>query len=242
MRVFDRTERHWQKKHPSPYPSPRVPGERTREDHAIALLLRAFIRSASAFRGPEPRVLCPWTNSCWDVFVLCFNPASRWEGISHNGPTDDVERKTPISAMERPMKANKLPKTDSIQELASFWDSHDLSDFEKELCEVSAPVFESRDSIRLSLQSKEAKAVRKIAESKGVSQSELVHEWVLQKLEHHKRRCERIAAVHPPPNPPRPRPAGHSLARRESPPALAAPVRQRIHPIPAGGSRIECPR
>jgi hypothetical protein len=40
------------------------------------------------------------------------------------------------------MKILHLPKTDSIQEVAHFWDTHDLTDFEDELDEVSEPVFE----------------------------------------------------------------------------------------------------
>ncbi len=40
------------------------------------------------------------------------------------------------------MKTPHLPKTDSIQELAHFWDKHDLTDFEEELEEVTEPVFE----------------------------------------------------------------------------------------------------
>ena len=36
----------------------------------------------------------------------------------------------------------KIPETDSIQELASFWDTHDLTDFEDQLEEVTEPVFE----------------------------------------------------------------------------------------------------
>jgi hypothetical protein len=43
--------------------------------------------------------------------------------------------------MEKPMTTSKLPKTDSIQELAQFWDTHDLTDFEDELEEVREPVF-----------------------------------------------------------------------------------------------------
>jgi hypothetical protein len=38
------------------------------------------------------------------------------------------------------MKKSKLPKTDSIQGLAEFWDSHDLTEFEDELEEVAEPV------------------------------------------------------------------------------------------------------
>ncbi len=35
----------------------------------------------------------------------------------------------------------KLPITDSIEELAEFWDTHDVTDFEEELEEVPHPVF-----------------------------------------------------------------------------------------------------
>jgi predicted DNA binding CopG/RHH family protein len=89
--------------------------------------------------------------------------------------------------MERAMKTSKLPQTDSIQELARFWQAHDLTEFEAELEEVTKPVFASGDSIRLCLASRDAKAVRRLAESKGVSQAELVRQWVLQKLAHRKR-------------------------------------------------------
>lgn len=40
------------------------------------------------------------------------------------------------------MNGNKIPQTDSIQELADFWDTHDLTDFDAELEEVDEPVFD----------------------------------------------------------------------------------------------------
>ncbi len=86
------------------------------------------------------------------------------------------------------MKAAKLPITDSIQELARFWDAHDLTDFEGELEEATEPVFVSDDSISLRLSSRDAKAVRRLAESKGISQAKLIQEWVLQELGRRKRR------------------------------------------------------
>jgi len=46
------------------------------------------------------------------------------------------------------MKTQHLPKTDSIPELAQFWDTHDLTDFEDELEEVTEPVFEAGDGER----------------------------------------------------------------------------------------------
>jgi hypothetical protein len=38
-----------------------------------------------------------------------------------------------------------LPKNDSIEELAEFWDTHDLTDFENELEEVAESVFRKGD-------------------------------------------------------------------------------------------------
>lgn len=84
--------------------------------------------------------------------------------------------------MEGTMKTQRLPQTDSIQELASFWDTHDLTDFEDELEEVTEPVFEPATVIPLSLESEEAEAVRKMAEAKGVADAELIRGWVREKL------------------------------------------------------------
>lgn len=48
--------------------------------------------------------------------------------------------------MGRPMNIADMPQTDSIQELACFWDRHDLTDFEDQLEEISESVFEREDS------------------------------------------------------------------------------------------------
>jgi hypothetical protein len=80
------------------------------------------------------------------------------------------------------MKTQHLPKTDSIQELAQFWDTHDLTDFEDELQEVPEPVFERATVISLNLESEEAEAVRRIAEAKGIADAELIRGWVREKI------------------------------------------------------------
>lgn len=72
------------------------------------------------------------------------------------------------------MKTQRLPQTDSIQELAHFWDRHDLTDFEDELEEVTEPVFEPATVIPLNLESDEAEAARRIAEAKGTADAELI--------------------------------------------------------------------
>jgi hypothetical protein len=70
--------------------------------------------------------------------------------------------------MERPMNKAKLPKTNSIQELADFWDRES--------------VFERAVIINVPLDSCQVKAVEQMAQAKGVSREELVRAWVLQKL------------------------------------------------------------
>lgn len=39
------------------------------------------------------------------------------------------------------MSKPKIPSTDSVEELARFWDTHDATDFEDEVEEVTEPVF-----------------------------------------------------------------------------------------------------
>jgi predicted DNA binding CopG/RHH family protein len=84
--------------------------------------------------------------------------------------------------MEKPMNTPKLPQTDSIQELAKFWDMHDLTEFEDELEEVSERVFQREAEITIHLETKEAEAVRTMAESRGVADSELIRQWVLERI------------------------------------------------------------
>ena len=71
-----------------------------------------------------------------------------------------------------------LPQTDSIQELAQFWDTHDLTEFAGELEEVIEPVFEL---VEIHLSPKEAEKVEGIARPRGIDSADLIHEWVSEK-------------------------------------------------------------
>lgn len=80
------------------------------------------------------------------------------------------------------MKKAKIPKTDSIKELANFFQTHELADFEDELVEVREPVFVRRTGLRIHLEPHELKEIKELAEAQGVPQDELVRGWVLQHL------------------------------------------------------------
>lgn len=83
------------------------------------------------------------------------------------------------------MKPDKIPQTDSIETLANFWDTQDVTDFETELEEVTEQVFEPSQETMLTihLQPQEADLLKKLASEKGLEDSALLSEWVREKLQ-----------------------------------------------------------
>ena len=77
----------------------------------------------------------------------------------------------------------QLPQTDSIEALARFWDTHELTEFEDELEEVVEPVFVRETAVTIHLEPGEAKIVRKMAASRGVPEPDLIYQWVREKLQ-----------------------------------------------------------
>lgn len=78
----------------------------------------------------------------------------------------------------------RIPNTDSIGELAKFWDNHDLTDFEDELEEIPTRVFSRRKetTVAVALTTKEVQAIRRLADAQGINESKLLREWVREKL------------------------------------------------------------
>ena len=81
------------------------------------------------------------------------------------------------------MNRKNIPKTDSIQELAHFWDTHDLTDFEDELEEVDESVFELGTQLLLPLEPGELEALSALAKSRNTSPENLIREWLVERLE-----------------------------------------------------------
>ena len=80
------------------------------------------------------------------------------------------------------MSADSIPQTDSIQELAEFWDTHDVTQFEAELEEVTDLVFQRDAVVRVHLPTQEAATVRNLAQAKGIDSAELIRDWVLERI------------------------------------------------------------
>lgn len=86
--------------------------------------------------------------------------------------------------MEKTIRRPRLPNTDSIEELAKFWDTHDLTDFEEHLEEPGEPVFvrTKGTSLSIQLQPTEAQHLKKIARSKRVKEATVLRQWILERL------------------------------------------------------------
>jgi len=80
----------------------------------------------------------------------------------------------------------KIPSTDSIRELAEFWDTHDITDFADQVEEVADPVFTRRRTggVTVPLSGTERDAIRRMAASRGLDEAALIREWVQEKLHH----------------------------------------------------------
>jgi len=86
--------------------------------------------------------------------------------------------------MEKTVRRPRLPNTDSIEELATFWDTHDLTDFEEHLEEAGEPVFvrTKGTSLSIELDPTEAQHLKKIARSKGVKEATVLRQWIVERL------------------------------------------------------------
>jgi hypothetical protein len=86
--------------------------------------------------------------------------------------------------VEEKMRNQRIPETDSIEELAAFWDTHDLTDFEDQLEEVTEPVFVRRKpaTVEISLKPSEIQTLKRIARSEGIEEASLLRRWIVEKL------------------------------------------------------------
>jgi len=75
--------------------------------------------------------------------------------------------------MEEEMKTDKIPQTNSIQELAPFWDRHDVTELEDQLEEVEESIFEREPgaSLTIRLEREELEALRRMASRRGVHEA-----------------------------------------------------------------------
>lgn len=78
-----------------------------------------------------------------------------------------------------------LPDTfDTLEEMADFWDSHDVTDFEEFLIPVDASVDEKpRHEYVITLSDSLDTLLQQVQKSEGVSLNTLINHWVQEKLQ-----------------------------------------------------------
>lgn len=76
----------------------------------------------------------------------------------------------------------RLPTTDSVSELAAFWQVNDLTDFEDPLVEIGEPVFQRAGQISIHLTAEDWSALRKRAKREHLCESDLISRRVHERL------------------------------------------------------------
>jgi len=64
----------------------------------------------------------------------------------------------------------KIPEFKTIEDMARFWDNHDITDFEDQLIDVK-------------LDSEQYEKLKKIADQKKLNTISLVNQWVTKQIE-----------------------------------------------------------
>jgi hypothetical protein len=74
------------------------------------------------------------------------------------------------------------PETDSITALAESWQTHDFTDFEDALVEVTGPVFHLEESLSVVLPASDLAALRAKARQEQIPETALVSRWIHERL------------------------------------------------------------
>ena len=82
-------------------------------------------------------------------------------------------------------KQMKIPEFTTLEDMAQFWDSHEITEFEDELREVREPIFDhlQRRAIIVMLDAEQYTLLNSIAEQEHLNAMSLVHEWVVMLIE-----------------------------------------------------------
>jgi len=83
-------------------------------------------------------------------------------------------------------KISKIPKFESLQEEANFWDKHSFADYWDEFKDVKVIVDLDKprdETLIVRLQKNFKKRLEMIARSKGLNVSTLARMWLMEKLQ-----------------------------------------------------------
>jgi predicted DNA binding CopG/RHH family protein len=78
----------------------------------------------------------------------------------------------------------RIPEFKSDKEIADFWDSHSISDFDHELEEAKDIIFvrPQRQSISIRLDKKYVQVLKALASEHGIGYSSLLRMWLIERI------------------------------------------------------------
>lgn len=82
-------------------------------------------------------------------------------------------------------KQMNIPEFTTLREMAEFWDTHDITEFEDELVEVKEPIFKhlGHRVITVILDDDHYTLLKKIADQERLNTASLVNEWIVKLIE-----------------------------------------------------------
>ena len=81
------------------------------------------------------------------------------------------------------MSENKMPEFESVEELAEFFDNHDISEYMDEMPEVHFDVDIQRRSFLVSVDKQLMKRLAEVAKAQHTSTEQLVNAWLEEKAD-----------------------------------------------------------
>lgn len=87
-----------------------------------------------------------------------------------------------------------IPEFETLEEMAIFWDTHDLTEFEDQLVEVHKPIFDHLSSrfMTVILDEKHYEMLKKIADQEQRNTAVLLNEWIITLLDEKYHSSQRI--------------------------------------------------
>ena len=78
----------------------------------------------------------------------------------------------------------KIPRFKSDKEAATFWDSHDFSEYMDETVSADDVVFErdQKETVSVRLGKKQVKELKRIAHKAGLGHTTLIRSWVTERI------------------------------------------------------------
>jgi len=83
-------------------------------------------------------------------------------------------------------KANKIPDFKTREEMAQFWDTHDVADFVRELKPVKLKAAKNlTNTLNVRIDTQDLEKLREEADAKGLGPSTLARMWIKERLNAH---------------------------------------------------------